>query len=196
MKNILYLAFLLITRFAFAQTSHQLKISPIDPLFKMAHLSYEYQPASRSGLELMLRYNWGVDSWYSAPGSGSATQQTLTTTLTQKIYLFCNQKNWLKGWFAGLYIREDWLLFHPDKQYEYLRLRQNYRHWRPNEGNPIRLGMGIVAGYKCRFGKHFFVEASLGCDSNLFSWIAIHRVFYFDKMDIAGILGAKAGWRF
>lgn len=32
--------------------SHELKISPIDPVFKMAHLSYEHQVSPRWSLEL------------------------------------------------------------------------------------------------------------------------------------------------
>jgi len=195
MKQILYLVSLFIGQAAFAQTSHELKISTLDPLFKMAHFSYEFKPDARMGLELMLRYNWGVGSSYSGPGWGSATQRTVTATLTQKIYPLGNRKNWLKGWFAGLYFREDWLLSRPEVQYEYFGLWHNYAYWKQDEGNSIRLGAGMVAGYQYFWGRHFFVEGSLGYDANLYVWLAPRRLEYAN-MDVAGIPGVKAGWRF
>ncbi len=91
-------------------------------------------------------------------------------------------------------MREDWLLSHPERQYESFQLWHNYAFWKQGDGNSIRLGVGVVAGYKRMIGKHLLVEVSLGYDTNLYAWLA-PRPEFFD-MDIAGIPGVKAGWRF
>ena len=190
MKNILFALALSALQTGFAQKSHELKISTIDPIFKMAHLSYEYTVSPRWGLELMLRHNWGVGAYtYPAP-PGGLTQQVLTVVFSQRFYPFAQRHNWLGGWLVGAYLREDWMVSSSWKMFPRLTLFQEYSGWEYASGRSVRAGAGLLVGYKKRFGRHLFAEADLGYDLN----VTISKEAY--RNDIAGILGLKVGWRF
>lgn len=190
MQNVLLCIVLLVALPTFAQKNHELKISTIEPVFQMAHLSYEYQILPRWGLELMTRYNWNLGAYTYPTPQGGVTQRALTVVLSQRFYPLYNRENWLKGFLFGAYLREDWLVSSSWKQFAYLKLFEEYGAWEPENGRGIRAGAGLMLGYKKSWGQHLFTEANWGYDMNSTVINEIHR------LDIAGIIALKAGWRF
>lgn len=190
MQNSFLFAALLTAYSVWGQKGHELKISVVEPIFQMAHLSYEYQMSPRWGLELMTRYNWSLGAYtYPYPPDG-ATQQVLTAVLTQRFYPFCYRENWLTGILFGAYLREDWLVSSSWEQFPDLKLFDEYGAWEQRNGRSARAGAGLMAGYKKRWGEHLFAEADWGYDLN----VASRRQGY--GLDIAGLIALKAGWKF
>lgn len=190
MHKFFFVTALLAAQTVFAQKSHVLKISTIEPIFKMAHLSYEYHISPQWSLELMARYNWGVGAYtYPTPGE-DLTQQVLSLMLSQRFCPFSRREDWMKGLLFGAYLREDWLVSSSWQQYPDLNLFQEYTAWRPVNGRSVRAGAGLLWGYKKRWGNHLLTEFNWGYDLNL----GFYRPGF--GLDIAGIIALKVGWQF
>jgi len=190
MQNTLLFAALLTAHSVWGQKGHELKISAVEPVFQMAHLSYEYQNSPRWGLELMARYNWDLGAYtYPDPPNGAA-QQVLTVVLSQRFYPLGRRKDWLRGFLFGAYLREDWLVSSSWKQFPQLALFDEYTVWEPQDGRVLRAGAGLMFGYKKYWGKHLLAEVNWGYDLNSIINNPIHG------LDIAGLIALKAGWKF
>lgn len=200
MKTLL-LSFGLIFCFsATGQRVHELKADVLLPFFKGAHLSYEYIPNKRLGIEFEGRYIGGIDGYYAIqppapshpeaiPEYVEAGQQVLILTLAAKYYVIKSRVG--SGLFAGCYLRSDLLVTKEIDLYEELYIL-GYADTTPNHGRFLRNGFGLLSGWKEVIGKHFFFEIGIGLD---FNFNTAFRSQY-RKFDMAGIPTLKAGYRF
>jgi len=183
-----------------AQKAHELKADVLMPFFKGAHLSYEYVPNGKLGIEFEARYRWGVDGAYriSPPNATNplidyyvtfidAPQQVLTLTLAGKYYFVSGNG---RGVFTGGYMRNDILVTREIDLYEELTIPE-YDYY-TLEKRRLRVGVGALAGYKFLIKQHLAVEVGIGADVRLNEM----QTYVDSGFPIACILTLKAGYRF
>ena len=198
MKIIFSALLLFAAQTAFGQKIHEIKTDLLLPLVvNGAHLAYEFIPQKRLGVELEARYRWGVDGYYynfyncfECIEMRTSAQKVLTLNLNTKFYFLKNYGG--SGAYAGAYVRGDWRLSRRDPAYEYFSIPDYYlnvRSQQPQNRN-LRNSIGLLAGYKLLFWKHWTLEASMGLDWD-YRWLFGDRT----KMEWNGIPSLKAGYR-
>ncbi len=205
MKIIFSALLLFAAQTAFGQKIHEIKTDLLLPFVPGGHLAYEFIPEKRLGVEVEARYRWNVNGHYSNEGPISPpcptteceslplfllNQKVLTINISAKFYLLKKRSG--SGPYVGAYVREDWLLSRRDPVYAYLYLPEYYVNDRiqPVQSSNLRNSIGLLAGYKFLFWKHWTLEASMGIDWD-------YRSLFGDRteMDWAGIPSLKAGYR-
>lgn len=197
MKTLL-LGFCLIASFsATGQKIHELKADVLLPFFQGAHLSYEYVPNGKLGVEFEARYRWDVDGAYAirpAPDLFEAEtefvdaqQQVLTLTLAGKYYFW---KGNGRGVFAGGYLRNDLLVTREIDLYDELTIPE-YDYYTLGK-RQLRMAIGALVGYKFLIQQHLAVEVGIGADIRLNEM----KSYVDSGFPIACIPTLKTGYRF
>ena len=201
MRPILLSTFLLVTSIAFGQKIHEIKTDVVLPFVDIAHLSYEFNPEGRFGVEANVWYSWAEEGNYFVPPTSTfyedegiavpTKQQVLIYTIAGKHYFF--KKGNGTGLYLGGYLRQDVRVSHPDDRYDYLVL---YTYSSPGENilnkQTLRSALGALAGYKCLIGKRLIVEAGIGIDVDLLQGLESRNAY----INWTGIPSLKAGYRF
>jgi hypothetical protein len=198
MKTLLLCFFLIASFSASGQKIHELKADVLLPFFQGAHLSYEYIPNGKLGIEFEARYRWGVDGRYVNPPENldpaifweykDAPQKVLTLSLAGKYYPLKSKNG--SELFLGAYLRNDLLVSKKDNIYKVLLVPEySSAH---QDDRRLRNGFGALAGYKYVFGEHWVIEIGAGFDVNLDVMFNSDN----DELDFACIPTLKAGYRF
>lgn len=186
---------------------HELKADVLFPIFKGVNFTYEFVPARRFGIEASLRYQWGLKGYaYYFNGrdffaENYFKQQTTSVLITAKYYLSAKQNG--TGWYAGAYYRSDqWASKYRDElqsrlpivtYFELYDNGLNYYYSGALYKRNLRIGIGILAGYKHCFGQHFVLDISMGGDVNLYA--LYDNDYDYTYLDLFGLPSVKVGYR-
>ena len=195
MKIIFSALLLFAAQTAFGQKIHEIKTDLLLPFVPGGHLAYEFIPEKRLGIELEGRYRQNLEGYYPYPCNtceiiSQNDQKVLTLNVNAKFYVSKNSGG--RGAYVGAYVREDWRLGARESTSQYQFLPEYSISIRPQPIQKIMLrnSIGILAGYKFLFWKHWTLEASMGLDWD-YRWLFGDRI----EMDWNGIPSLKAGYR-